>query len=252
MTKNLISVTVLTKNSEKLIEQVLESLKDFHEVIILDNGSSDSTLEIAKTFANVQVYTSAFIGFGPLHNLATSHASQDWVLSIDSDEVLSKDLAQELLTTPLDSSCIYSFPRHTYYRGKLIKWCGWYPDRICRLYNRTRACFSNDFVHEKVLPNSLQEVQLRNPVIHYSYTSVTDFLAKMQTYSELFAQQNRGKKASSLFKAITHGLFGFFKSYLIKRGFMGGYEGFLISAYNGHTAFYKYLKLYEANQSETT
>ncbi len=97
----------------------------------------------------------------------------------------------------------------------------------------------------------MQSVACKSPLVHYSYESISDFLQKMQSYSTLFAKQNCGKKSSSPFKAITHGFFAFFKSYIIKRGILGGYEGFVISAYNGHTAFYKYLKLYEANNRKS-
>jgi len=92
------------------------------------------------------------------------------------------------------------------------------------------------------------QIKLNNPIIHYSYENVGDFLKKMQTYSTLFAEQNQGKKSASSWKAIVHGMFAFFKSYFLKKGFLDGYEGFLISMYNGHTAFYKYIKLYEANK----
>lgn len=243
----MISATILTKNSAKYLQQVLSALKPFDEVVILDNGSSDLTLEIARQFANTRIYTSPFIGFGPLHNLAASYAKNDWILSIDSDEVISELLTQEILQETLNRNTIYSFPRHTYYRGKLIKWCGWYPDRIIRLYHRKMTRFSDDLVHEKILQNSLQEKPFQHPLIHYSYASIADFLTKMQSYSELFAKQQLDKRSSSVSKAITHSLFAFFKSYFLKRGFLGGYEGFLISVYNSHTALYKYLKLYEAS-----
>jgi hypothetical protein len=94
----------------------------------------------------------------------------------------------------------------------------------------------------------MQEVPLRHPLYHYSYASVTDFLSKMQTYSTLFATQNQGRKSSSMSKAVLHGLAAFFKSYVIKKGFLGGTKGFEISVYNANTAFYKYLKLAELNQ----
>lgn len=245
----MISVTILTKNSEKHLFDVLKALQCFNEIIILDNGSTDRTLEIAQSFPNTAIFTSPFIGFGPLHNLAAAHAKNDWILSVDSDEIITPELAQKIFSTKLHRENVYSFPRHTYYQGKLIKWCGWYPDRIVRLFHRKAARFSEDLVHEKIIKDTLQEIRFTSPMIHYSYTSISDFLNKMQSYSELFVKQHRGKRSSSLKKAISHGFFAFFKSYFLKKGFLGGYEGFLISAYNGHTAYYKYLKLYEANLS---
>jgi len=243
----MISVTILTKNSEKYLRDVLKALSTFDEIVILDTGSTDNTLEIAEEFSNTFIYSSEFLGFGPSHNVASTLAKNDWILSIDSDEIVTDALLKEIASISLDNKCIYSFPRLNFYRGKQIKWCGWHPERVTRLYNKTCTTFSEDQVHEKILKRNLKEVPLKNPIHHYPYDSISDFLAKMQHYSNLFAEQNKGKKKSSVTTAITHGFFAFFKSYILKKGFLGGYEGFLISAYNSHTAFYKYLKLYEVS-----
>lgn len=243
----MISVTILTRNSQKYLRPVLDSLENFSEVLIYDTGSSDDTLGIAKDYANVRVEKGLFEGFGVTHNKASSLAKHDWILSIDSDELVSVKMAQAIGALKPDPQCVYSFPRHNFYNGKWIKWCGWYPDRQMRLYNRTKTRFTDAAVHEAVIADRMELIELNDPIIHYSYESISDFLAKMQSYSALFAQQYAGKRSSSPTKATLHGLFAFFKSYVLKRGFLGGYEGYLISAYNGHTAFYKYLKLYEAN-----
>ncbi len=244
----MISVTILTKDSEKHLKKVLEKCQSFDEVIVLDNGSVDGTLEIASSFKNVKIYKEAFCGFGPLHNLAVDYASNEWILSLDSDEVLSDALIAEIQAKDLDKKSIYSFSMRNYYNGRWIKACGWHPDRHLRLFNRQSTRFSNDFVHEKVIQDGLEEVRLEGHLLHYSYDSIEDFLRKMQAYSKLFAEQNCGKKSSSLMKAILHGLFAFFKSYILKRGIFFAYEGFVISIYQANTAFYKYLKLYEANK----
>lgn len=244
----MISVTILTKNSQKYIGEVLSSVQSFDEVLIYDTGSTDNTLEIAKQFSNVTIRKGPFIGFGPTHNAASSLAKNDWVLSIDSDEVVSTEMAQQIAALKLDEAGVYSFPRDNYYNGKHIKWCGWYPDRQIRLYNKTRTRFTEAQVHEAVITTHMTLIPLSTPIRHYSYASIADFLSKMQMYSDLFAAQYKGRKKSSLLKALGHGFFAFFKSYLLKKGFLGGFEGFVISAYNGHTAYYKYLKLYEANK----
>lgn len=244
----MISVTILTKNSEKYLEQVLSSTQHFDEVLIYDSGSTDNTLSIASKFSNVSIHRGNFLGFGPTHNHASSLAKNNWILSIDSDEVVSEELCREILALDLKDTNVYSFPRNNYYNGKWIQWCGWYPDRQIRLYNRTQTKFTDAQVHEEIISQNMEKVSLNGSIKHFSYASISDFLIKMQSYSDLFAQQNQGKKSSSPLKAVFHGWFAFFKSYFLKRGFLGGYEGFLISAYNGHTAFYKYLKLYEANK----
>jgi len=244
----MITVTILTRNSKKYLQEVLEAAKDFDEVLIYDTGSSDNTLEIAQRFPNVRICHDTFQGFGETHNRASNAAKNDWILSIDSDEVVTPQMLKEIKALALDPECVYSFPRHNFYRKKWIRWCGWYPDRQIRLYNRTKTRFTEAKVHEAVIATNCTHVPLQGAIRHYSYESIHDFLSKMQIYSDLFAKQYKGKKTSSPLKAIMHGWAAFFKSYILKRGFLGGYEGFLISAYNGHTAFYKYLKLYEANK----
>ncbi len=242
------SVTVLTKNSQKYLYEVLAALQSFDEIVICDTGSEDQTLDIARQFSNVSLYERPFIGFGPTHNMASNLARHDWILSIDSDEVVTSALANEIQALKLTRGCIYSFPRHNEYRRKWIRWCGWHPDRQIRLYHRQETQFTEVQVHEAIERRYLKEVCLSSPLCHYSYDQVSDFLYKMQSYSSLFAQQYQGKKSSSIGKAICHGLFAFFKSYIIKYGFLGGQEGFEISFYNATTAFYKYLKLAEANR----
>ena len=246
---NKISVTVLSKNSERYIKDVLNALTPFDEVILYDTGSTDKTLTIAEKFSNVKILNKEFIGFGATHNEASAQGKNNWILSIDSDEIVSKELAESILKEPLDLNTLYSFPRHNFYNGKFIKGCGWYPDYQMRLYNKSKTQFSDAQVHESLISKGMKHIFFKGPITHYSYHTLNDFLAKMQSYSSLFAKQYEGKKKSSLTKALSHGFFAFFKSYILKRGFLSGYEGFVISSYNGHTAYYKYLKLYEANSN---
>lgn len=242
-----ISVTILTKNSSLYLKEVLTALQDFDEILIYDNGSIDQTLEIAQAFSNVKVIKGSFLGFGKTHNLASSLAKHSWILSIDSDEVVTAEMVEEIKAASLDPECVYSFPRKNYFNGKWIRWCGWHPDRQYRLYHREKTSFTNAEVHEAIEIKGMKHIPFQSSMIHYSYRNIADFLSKMQSYSDLFAKQNKGKKRSSPSKAILHGFFAFFKSYFLKKGLLGGYEGFVISLYNGHTAYYKYLKLYEAN-----
>lgn len=246
----MITVTILAKNNEDTIRQTLDSVASFQEVIVYDTGSTDQTLEIARSYPNVKVYEGELTGFGPTHNKASSFASNDWVLSIDSDEVVTPQLVAEIQSSKLNPNTVYEFPRHNYFNGKWIRWCGWYPDCCLRLYNKSKTEFSDDFVHETIKKQGMQVQTLRSPILHYSYRDISDFLTKMQSYSQLFAEQNKGKKKSGLFTALFHGLYTFFKCYVLKRGFLGGYEGFVISLYNAHTAYYKYLKLHELNRAK--
>lgn len=240
----MISVTVLTKNNQKTLRKTLESLKNFDEVIILDSGSTDDTLKIAKSYPNVSIHTSPFLGFGPMHNYATKLAKHDWILSIDSDEVVTPELFEEIQSLTLDKKAVYSINRHNFFNGKRIKWCGgWYPDRVKRLYHRTSTRFSSDLVHEYIVTENLKEKPLTSPIQHTPYKEAGDFLEKMHLYTGLFAKQNT-QRAGSLPQAIFHSWYAFIKSYIFKRGFLGGKEGYIISIYNAHTAFYKYLRTF--------
>lgn len=243
-----VSVTILTKNSQKYLNEVLASVASFDEVVVCDTGSEDKTLEIARKFPNTSLYSKPFIGFGPTHNIASSLAKNDWILSVDSDEVVTPLLKKEVEELVLKRGHVYSIPRHNEYRGKWIRWCGWHPDRCIRLYNRLDTRFSDAQLHECVEPGELMQIALQFPLRHYSYDQIQDFLNKMQIYSSLFALQNQGKQSSSFGKALSHGFYTFFKSYFLKRGVLGGQEGFEISFYNASTTFYKYLKLAEANR----
>ena len=243
----MITVCILTKNSAASLGRTLESVRAFPEVVILDNGSTDKTLAIASAYPNVKIHQAPFIGFGPLRNKAAELASNDWILALDSDEIVSPSLASEIFSLKLEQA--YLIPRHNFYNGKRIRGCGWDPEAVVRLYDRRETRYSDAAVHEALLVSPRQAFRLKSPLLHTPYRSTSDFLAKMEHYSTLFAQQYAGKRKSSFAKALGHGAFAFFKSYLLKRGWLCGKEGFIISFYNGSTAFYKYLKLAEADKN---
>ena len=243
-----VSVTILTFNSARHLDKVLSALRGFDDVVVLDSGSRDDTLTIARAFPNVRILETTFHGCGPMHNLASSHARHDWILSVDSDEVVSPELATEIRTLGDDTGIVYYFPFKNYYNGKWIRHCGWYPDHHLRLYHRHRTSFSNTRVHEKIITEGLREVHLREHIHHYSFSSAGDFLVKMHRYSDLFAEENRGRKTSSLTKAIARSFWAFLKHYIFQLGILSGREGFIIAAANCQGVFYKYVKLMEANQ----
>ncbi|MBM3194017.1 MAG: glycosyltransferase family 2 protein [Chlamydiae bacterium] len=245
----MISVTVLTYNSEETIESCLRALSSFGEVILLDTGSKDSTIAIAQKFPNVRIFFNEFIGFGPLHNIATSYASHDWILSIDADEVMTEESIAEIKKLELNERVVYAVLFRNYLNGKWVRFSGWYPEHKLRLYNKTVTKFTSDFVHETIETKGLKVVYLKKPVSHFSYRKVSHFLVKMEKYSELFSEQNRGKRKSSLAKAIGKSWAAFFRCYILKRGFLDGKEGYIIARYQADVAYYKYLKLDEKNLS---
>lgn len=248
-----ISATILTKNSTALLREVLAALDWCAEVVVLDTGSTDATLTIAAQFANVSLHqlNGSFPGFGRAHQMAVALARHDWILSIDSDEVISPALRDEIGALALDPQTVYLIPRQNYFNGKLITTCGWSPDRHERLFNRRATNFCASAVHERVGTSHLRVAKLRGSICHYSYRSLEDFLRKMTAYSQLFATQNVGRKRSSPTKAAARSAWAFFKSYVLERGLFQGAEGLVISVYKAQTVFWKYMMLHEANLRTT-
>jgi glycosyltransferase involved in cell wall biosynthesis len=244
----MITVCILLKDGAETLRNTLDSVAHFREVIVLDTGSTDESKAIATSYPNVRFIERPFIGFGPLRNEASTLASNDWIFALDADEVVSKDLAQEIEALQKNPKSVYSIPRDNYYNGKHIKGCGWHPDRVLRLYHRKSTRYSDALVHESLLP--LREEFLRSPLLHTPFRTTTEFLAKMQHYSTLFAEQHAGQKKSSFVKAFFHSLFAFFRSYFLRGGWKLGAEGFIISLYNSNSVLYKYLKLSEENKKK--
>jgi len=232
-----------------MLTEVLASLTWCDEVVILDTGSTDGTLALAALFSNVSLHriSGSFPGFGHAHRHAVELARNDWILSIDSDEIVSPSLAAEIASMPLDPQTVFTIPFQNYYNGKHITTCGWSPDRHERLFNRRVTNFCTSEVHERVQVTGLSVRALDHPIAHYSYRSTEDFLRKMSSYSRLFAEQNTGKRKASPAKAVARSVWAFFKSYVLEGGILQGAEGLTISAYKSQVVFWKYLMLHEAN-----
>lgn len=248
----MISVTILTKNSSRKLLEVLKSVASFDEVVVLDSGSTDESLEIAKGFSNVCIHKRPFTNFGHMRNLAAELASHDWIFVVDSDEVVSSSLAREIQQLDLSPTTVYSIPSHNFFAGKYIRHSGWSPDRKLRLYNKQATCFKSDQVHENLVVKDMAIRPLTYHLNHYSYPDTSSLLSKMELYSTLFAKQYQGKRSSSPAKAILKSAFTFFKTYILKRGFLDGKEGLIIAKYNADVTWYKYIKLSEANKKKNT
>ena len=219
----------------------------FDEIVVLDNESTDNTVEIANTFSNVKIFKSEFIGFGPLKNLATNQASNDWILSVDSDEIFNPELVDEIFNLKLDDHQIYAIERHNYYNNHLIQCCGWGNDYVLRLFNKNMTQFNNNQVHECLEINQLIVQKLHNTFKHYNFSNVSELLQKMDYYSTLWTKDNSHKKITPTM-AFFKSLLAFIKFYILKRGIFFGYRGFLISFLSASSVFYKYIKLYESNK----
>ena len=242
-----ISCVMIVKNAESSIRDVLNALVNFEDVVLYSNNSTDATDSIASTYDNVTLIQGEFIGFGPTKNRATTYAKNDWILSLDADEVLSKEFINNIADLKLDEKKLYSILRINYYKKTQIKHC-WGNDIIIRLYNRTKTKFTNKKVHEKIIDDNFTVEQLSGVVKHYPYATITDFIIKLDRYSTIYAKDNVGKKTSSPTKAFFNGAYSFIKTYFFKQGFRDGYVGLVIAYSHMVTNFYKYIKLYELNK----
>jgi len=241
-----ISCVIIAKNAEATLNATLDSLQDFEDVLLYSNNSTDLTEEIASSYKNVTLVNGEFLGFGPTKNRAASFAKNDWVLSLDADEVLSSTFTSELKKLTLQNSMLYSITRENYYKKRVVKHC-WGKDIIIRLYNKSQTSFTDKQVHEHIISDNFEVKNILGDVKHYPYSTITDFIVKLDRYSSIYAEDNVGKKNSSPSKAFFNGLFSFFKTYFLKRGFLDGYAGLIIAFSHMATNFYKYMKLYEKN-----
>ncbi len=233
--------------------ECLAALSEFGEIVLLDNASTDETLKIAqefnKNYGRLRIEKSEFIGFGALKNLAISYAKNEWILSIDSDEVLERAARDEIKSLQLRPENVVALPRKNLYRGEWIKACGWHPDFVWRLFNKKFTRFNENIVHESViLPPNSQKIHLKNAIKHHAYKDIAQLIDKMQRYSGLWAQQNAHKGSNPL-KACINGGWSFVRSFLLKRGVLYGYKGFIISVCNALGVFFKYMKLYEMRKT---
>ncbi len=243
-----ISVVIIVKNGASTIGTVLESLKQFDDVVLYENGSTDGTAAIAKEYANVNIIEGSFLGFGTTKNQAATYAKNDWILSLDADEVVSQGMFEEISNLELDSTKVYEIRRSNYYKTKKINYCGWGEERIVRVYNKALTTFNDNMVHEKVISKGFSIDLVNGELKHYPYSSISQFVQKADSYSEIFANEKVGKKSSSPLKAFFNGMFSFIKTYIFKRGFLDGYVGLVIAISHAVTNFYKYIKLYEKNK----
>ena len=240
-----LSVIVITKNEAHNIAACLQSVLFADQLVVLDSGSTDDTVSTAEKIGAQVSQNADWCGFGVQKNRALALAHCDWVLSIDADERLSPELQAEVKSVLLNPQFdVYSFPRLSSYCGQNMRHSGWYPDRVIRLFKRGTARFSDDLVHEKILTSSAIG-RLHEHLLHESFTSFEAVLDKANRYSTAGAQIlfKRGKKASPG-KALGHGLWAFFRTYILRLGFLDGRMGLVLAISNAEGTYYRYLKLW--------
>jgi len=243
--KPTLSVIIIVKNEEHDIRSCLESISWADEIIVLDSGSTDKTVSIAKEVTD-KVYTSIdWQGFGVQKNRALAYASCEWVLSLDADEQVTDVLHHEITNAVQSAnSFIYKLPRLSSYCGKFIRHSGWWPDYVTRLFKRGEAYFSNDLVHERLVFQG-EVAKLTTPLLHVTYKDLDEVISKINQYSTLGAK-NSFKKGirGGLLTAIVHGFWAFIRTYIFRGGFLDGAEGLMLAISNAEVTYYRYLKLF--------
>ncbi len=238
-----ITATIITLNEERNIARSIESLRCCDEIVVVDSGSNDRTVELAANLG-ARVVESPWHGYAPQKNYAADRAENDWILSLDADEALSESLEGEIWTLKKKGpSCdAYTVPRLAQYMGRWILHSGWYPDRKVRLYHRGKAKWVGDFVHESVEVHG-RVGHLDANLLHYTCDSLSEHLRTMDRYTTLAAEELVFRKQKIYTRnMILDPTWMFVKTYFLQRGFQDGLEGLTIAYMAALYTFLKYAK----------
>ena len=239
-----ISATLITFNEERNIARAIESLRCCDEVVVVDGGSTDRTVELASNLG-ARVIENPWTGYAEQKNFAARQAAHDWILSLDADEALSEALEAEIWRLKKDGPeyDAYSMPRMAQYLGRWILHSGWYPDRKVRLYDRRKARWTGKYVHEKVEVDG-RVGRLQSNLLHFTCSSLSEHLKTMERYTTLAAEEIVSQRRKIGYRhLLLDPPWTFFRTYVLQRGFLDGAEGLAI-AYTA--AFYNFLKYAKA------
>jgi glycosyltransferase involved in cell wall biosynthesis len=242
-----LSAVLITGNEEKNLPAALDSVTFCDEVLVVDSGSTDRTLDVARERGARIVVNAPWPGFVAQRTAATLLATHDWVLALDADERVSPTLREEIeaLRRAGFPDAGYRIPRVAHYLGKWIRATDWYPDRQLRLYDRSRGSWEGDLVHESFRSRGSVRL-LRGEIHHHPYRDIAHHVAKINSYTSLWAEQSfvAGRRMS-LVDGLGASSWAFFRNYVLKRGFVLGEAGLTISALNAYYTFLKFVKLRE-------
>lgn len=239
-----ITATIITLNEERNIARAIESLRCSDEILIVDSGSVDRTVELAEKLG-ARVIEAGWRGFAAQKNWAAEQASNDWILSLDADEALSEALEAEIWNVKKSGPRYdaYTMPRLARYLGRWILHSGWYPDRKVRLYDRRKATWVGEFVHESVQASG-RVGHLQSNLLHFTCDSLSEHLRTLDRYTTLAAQELASRKVKvPLSRVILDPAWTFTKTYFLQRGFLDGLEGLTIAYMAAFYTFLKYSKV---------
>ena len=243
-----LSIVLIVKNEAESLTACLEKLTWADEIVILDSGSTDETLEIAKRFTTHVYVDSDWQGFGIQRQRAQAKANGDWILMVDADEHVTDALKHEILRVVQanDQSKVYAIPRLPWCFGGFIRHSGWYPGYTVRLYPKAVAGYGNQRVHEKLeYHDKIIVERLHSDLLHYTFNDMAEYLGKSAKYATEWAEQRyqQGKKVSVV-SGLFHGFFCFVRMYFLRAGFLDGQRGFLLAALSAFSTFAKYADLW--------
>ena len=248
-----ISSITIAKNEETNIARCIESLlESVDEIIVLvDEESSDKTLDIVKSYSNVKCKIVKWMGYAKTKQYGVSLCSNDWILWIDADEVVTKELAKELFGFKTSSPVFtaYSIPRKAFFLGRWIKHSGWYPGRVTRLFNRHRVRFSENDVHEHLVVEG-EIGKLNSDLEHFTDPNIYHYFQKFNRYTTLAAEEMVKKGRSFSIIDLLRPVGIFIKMYFLKLGFLDGIQGFILAVFSSAYVFTKYCKFWELKNKD--
>jgi glycosyltransferase involved in cell wall biosynthesis len=252
----MLSVAIITKNEARNIQDCLKSVSWAEDIVVVDQFSADGTADLA-TRLGARVFQEPWKGFASQKNCAIEKTSGSWVLSLDADERITPALRDEIraVISGQDTSDGYYIPRKNFFCGQWIRHGGWYPDYNLRLFKKSAGRFEERAVHEKMVVNG-RTGYLKHPMEHQTYSSVADYLERMERYSRLAAREIPGKGPWSRWHTLTlRPPLTFLSMYLLQRGFLDGTKGFFLAVSYAYYTFLKYYRYYERDfdfEAQTT
>lgn len=248
-TKIKLSSIVLAKDEERNISGCINSqLNCIDEIIVIvDDSTKDNTPDIVKSFSGVRFVLVKWMGFSKTKQYGISLTTNEWILWIDADELITPELSNEIneFKKQLPRYAAYSVPRVANFLGRWIKHSGWYPGRVTRLFNKNFADFSMKDVHEDLIVRG-EIGKLNNDLRHFTDPSINHYFEKFNFYTTLAAEElNKNSKKFRLSDIILRPFFLFVKMYFIKSGYLDGIQGFILAVFSSAYVFTKYCKLWE-------
>jgi len=245
-----VSAVIITHNEERIIRKTLSKLHWCDEIVVVDSYSTDNTIAICKQFG-CRIFFRHFDGYGPQKQFAVSKATNEWVFSIDADEVLTDELVQEICSIN-EKDMIYagfSIPMNLVFLDKEFVYGNESERYFLRMFNRKRGGFTGDRVHEGIQVNGPVK-KMRHIILHYSYSSIYQYMEKQGRYTSYSAEMAYAKGRNKSVLSVLFSLpFYFVKYYVLERNFLNGGKGFYWSALSAYSHFIKYLKIKELNQT---